>query len=154
MTIIIPTAPTPATTDQTADDAMSPPILASTPTSTTASLSAPASTYARGRPLHDRVVVRLLPILMAGEEQKTAGGLILVAPADGSMLDNPVREALVLAVGDGEVLFDGTLRQLSVTPGQRVLLHTNEVLPFKPILDPSELVEGLISERQILMVLT
>lgn len=98
--------------------------------------------------------MRLLPILMAGEEQKTAGGLILVAPADGSMLDNPVREALVLAVGDGEVLFDGTLRQLSVTPGQRVLLHTNEVLPFKPILDPSELVEGLISERQILMVLT
>ena len=63
------------------------------------------------RPLHDRVVVRRLE----GEE-KTKGGIIIPDTAK----EKPV-EGKVIAVGNGKVLEDGSLRKLEVKPGDRVL---------------------------------
>lgn len=105
-------------------------------------------------PLHDRVVVELLPVNFVGE-QKTSGGIIIpIQGADSSSnLMNPVREARVLEVGPGELLYDGSIRALNVVPGDLVLVHENEVLPLKPVVDPNEAVIGIINERQILAVL-
>jgi chaperonin GroES len=63
------------------------------------------------RPLQDRVAVRRVK-----EEEKTKGGLIIPDTAK----EKPV-EAIVLAVGNGKVLEDGTVRKLDVEPGNRVL---------------------------------
>jgi len=63
------------------------------------------------RPLQDRVIVRRVK-----EEEKTKGGLFIPDTAK----EKPV-EAIVLAVGNGKVLEDGTLRKLDVKEGDRVL---------------------------------
>ncbi|HEY4121044.1 MAG TPA: co-chaperone GroES [Byssovorax sp.] len=63
------------------------------------------------RPLHDRVAVRRVK-----EEEKTKGGLFIPDTAK----EKPV-EAVVLAVGNGKILEDGTVRKLDVKPGDRVL---------------------------------
>jgi len=63
------------------------------------------------RPLQDRVIVRRVK-----EEEKTKGGLYI----PDSAKEKPV-EAIVLAVGNGKVLEDGTLRKLDVKEGDRVL---------------------------------
>jgi chaperonin GroES len=63
------------------------------------------------RPLQDRVIVRRVK-----EEEKTKGGLYIPDTAK----EKPV-EAIVLAVGNGKVLEDGTLRKLDVKEGDRVL---------------------------------
>lgn len=63
------------------------------------------------RPLQDRVIVRRVK-----EEEKTKGGLFIPDTAK----EKPV-EATVLAVGNGKVLEDGTVRKLDVKAGDRVL---------------------------------
>jgi chaperonin GroES len=63
------------------------------------------------RPLRDRVVIRRM-----NEEEKTAGGIFIPDTAKEKPL-----EGEVVAVGNGKVLEDGTLRKLEVKVGDRVL---------------------------------
>lgn len=63
------------------------------------------------RPLHDRVIVKRV-----AEESKTAGGIIIPDTAK----EKP-SEGEVIAVGNGTVLQDGSLRALEVKVGDRVL---------------------------------
>jgi chaperonin GroES len=63
------------------------------------------------RPLQDRVIVRRVK-----EEEKTKGGLFIPDTAK----EKPV-EAIVLAVGNGKILKDGSVRKLDVKEGDRVL---------------------------------
>ena len=63
------------------------------------------------RPLHDRVLVKRLE----GEE-KTNGGLFIPDTAK----EKPI-EGTVVAVGNGKVAEDGTLRKLEVKANDRVL---------------------------------
>ena len=65
----------------------------------------------RIRPLLDRVIVKRVP-----EEQKTQGGIIIPDTAKEKPL-----EGVVVAVGNGKVLDDGTVRPLDVESGDRVL---------------------------------
>jgi chaperonin GroES len=63
------------------------------------------------RPLQDRVIVRRVK-----EEEKTKGGLYIPDTAK----EKPI-EATVVAVGNGKILEDGTVRKLDVKAGDRVL---------------------------------
>jgi len=63
------------------------------------------------RPLQDRVIVRRVK-----EEEKTKGGLYIPDTAK----EKPV-EGMVLAVGNGKILEDGSVRKLDVKTGDRVL---------------------------------
>ena len=63
------------------------------------------------RPLHDRVLVRRV-----GEEEKTAGGIIIPDTAQ----EKP-SEGKVVAVGSGVRADDGSIRKLDVKAGDRVL---------------------------------
>jgi chaperonin GroES len=63
------------------------------------------------RPLQDRVLLKRVQ-----EEQKTKGGIIIPDTAK----EKPV-EGEVVAVGNGKVLDDGTVRALGVKAGDRVL---------------------------------
>jgi chaperonin GroES len=65
----------------------------------------------RIRPLLDRVIIKRVP-----EEQKTQGGIIIPDTAREKPL-----EGVVVAVGKGKVLDDGTVRPLDVKSGDRVL---------------------------------
>jgi chaperonin GroES len=63
------------------------------------------------RPLQDRVIVRRVK-----EEEKTKGGLFIPDTAK----EKPI-EATVVAVGNGKILEDGTVRKLDVKAGDRIL---------------------------------
>ena len=63
------------------------------------------------KPLHDRVVVKRVK-----EEEKSKGGIII----PDSAKEKPI-EGQVVAVGNGKVLEDGTLRALEVKAGDRIL---------------------------------
>ncbi len=63
------------------------------------------------RPLHDRLLVRRVK-----EDEKTKGGIIIPDTAK----EKPI-EGEVVAVGNGKVLDDGSLRPLDVKMGDRVL---------------------------------
>ncbi len=63
------------------------------------------------RPLHDRVLVKRVQ-----EETKTAGGIII----PDSAKEKPV-EGIVVAVGPGKVLDNGTKVVPSVKAGNRIL---------------------------------
>lgn len=63
------------------------------------------------RPLHDRVIVR------HAEEDKTSPGGIVIPD---SAAEKPVRGE-VIAVGNGKVLEDGTVRKLDLEVGDQVL---------------------------------
>ena len=63
------------------------------------------------RPLHDRVLVRRV-----GEEEKTAGGIIIPDTAQ----EKP-SEGKVVAVGPGARKKDGTFAQMEVKVGDRIL---------------------------------
>lgn len=65
----------------------------------------------RVRPLHDRLLVKRVK-----EEEKTKGGIIIPDTAK----EKPI-EGEVVAVGNGKVLDDGTVRPLAVKAGERVL---------------------------------
>jgi len=63
------------------------------------------------RPLHDRVLVKRVK-----EEEKTKGGIIIPDTAK----EKPI-EGKVVAVGNGILQKDGTVRKLEVKKGNRVL---------------------------------
>ena len=63
------------------------------------------------KPLHDRVVVRRLP-----EEEVSAGGIVLPSSAQ----EKP-QQGEVVSIGTGKQLEDGTVREIGVTVGDRVL---------------------------------
>ena len=63
------------------------------------------------RPLHDRVIVKRLE-----EETTTPGGIVL----PGSAAEKP-SQGMVLAVGSGKQLDNGTVRTLEVKVGDKVL---------------------------------
>ena len=63
------------------------------------------------RPLHDRVIVKRLE-----EERKTASGIVI----PDSATEKP-DQGEIIAIGKGKVLEDGTVRQLDVKVGDRVL---------------------------------
>jgi len=63
------------------------------------------------RPLHDRLLVKRVEA-----EEKSKGGIII----PDSAKEKPI-EGMVIAVGNGKVLENGTSRKLEVKPGDRVL---------------------------------
>ena len=63
------------------------------------------------RPLHDRVIIKRIK-----EEEKTKGGIIIPDTAK----EKPI-EGEVIAIGNGKVQEDGTVRPLDVNVGDRVL---------------------------------
>ncbi|ASF44922.1 co-chaperone GroES [Methylovulum psychrotolerans] len=63
------------------------------------------------RPLHDRVIVKRVE-----EETKTASGIVL----PGSAAEKP-SQGVILAVGTGKPLDNGTVRALDVKVGDKVL---------------------------------
>ena len=63
------------------------------------------------RPLQDRVILKRVK-----EEEKSKGGIII----PDSAKEKPI-EGEVLAVGNGKVLEDGTVRKIDVKVGDRVL---------------------------------
>jgi chaperonin GroES len=63
------------------------------------------------RPLQDRVIVKRVK-----EEEKTKGGIII----PDSAKEKPI-EGEVVAVGNGKILEDGSVRKLDVKAGDRVL---------------------------------
>ena len=63
------------------------------------------------RPLHDRVLVQRVK-----EEEKTKGGIII----PDSAKEKPI-EGKVIAVGNGKLLEDGSVRKLEVKKGDRIL---------------------------------
>ena len=63
------------------------------------------------RPLYDRILVKRIE-----EQQKTAGGLFIPDTAK----EKPM-EAMVVAVGNGKIQDDGSLRKLEVKAGDKIL---------------------------------
>jgi chaperonin GroES len=63
------------------------------------------------RPLHDRVVVRRLE-----NERMSAGGIVIPDNAT----EKPM-QGVVVAVGEGKALDNGTIRKLEVKKGDKVL---------------------------------
>jgi chaperonin GroES len=63
------------------------------------------------RPLQDRIIVKRMK-----EEEKTKGGIIIPDTAK----EKPV-EGKVIAVGNGKVLENGTVRKLDVKAGDTIL---------------------------------
>ncbi len=63
------------------------------------------------RPLHDRVIVKRVD-----EETTTPGGILL----PGSAAEKP-SQGVILAVGNGKPLDNGTVRALEVKVGDKVL---------------------------------
>ena len=63
------------------------------------------------RPLHDRVIIK-----REDEERTTAGGIVI----PDSATEKPIRGEVV-AVGNGKILEDGTVRKLDLKKGDKVL---------------------------------
>jgi chaperonin GroES len=63
------------------------------------------------RPLHDRVIVKRIE-----QQRKTASGIVI----PDSAAEKP-EQGEVIAVGDGKVLQDGSVRALSLKVGDQVL---------------------------------
>lgn len=63
------------------------------------------------QPLHDRVVIKRME-----EERMSAGGIVIPDTA----AEKPIRGEVV-AVGEGKILDNGTLRALKVKTGDKVL---------------------------------
>jgi chaperonin GroES len=63
------------------------------------------------RPLHDRLLIRRVQA-----EEKSKGGIIIPDTAK----EKPI-EGTVIAVGNGKILEDGSVRKLEVKAGDKVL---------------------------------
>jgi len=63
------------------------------------------------RPLYDRILVKRIE-----EEEKTAGGLYIPDTAK----EKP-QQAIVVAVGNGKLQEDGSLRKLEIKAGDKIL---------------------------------
>ena len=64
------------------------------------------------RPLHDRILAKRL-----AEEDKTSGGVFIPDSAKQKSL-----EALVISVGSGKRLANGSIQPLSIKAGDKVLI--------------------------------
>ena len=73
------------------------------------------------QPLGDRVVVE-----RAESEERTAGGIVLPDSAQ----DKPAR-GVVVSVGPGRILDDGSRSEIQVKPGERVLFSSYAGEAFK-----------------------
>lgn len=73
------------------------------------------------QPLGDRVVVE-----REGSEEKTAGGILL----PDSAKDKPAR-GVIVSVGEGRLLDDGSRGALQVKPGDRVIFSSYAGETFK-----------------------
>ena len=73
------------------------------------------------RPLHDRVVVRRVE-----DERRSPGGIVIPDTA----AEKPM-QGEVLAVGNGKILDDGTVRPLDVKVGDKVLFGKYAGTDFK-----------------------
>jgi chaperonin GroES len=62
------------------------------------------------RPLHDRVLVR-----RAEAEEKSAGGIVLPGAKEKPEMGE------ILAVGNGKILEDGSVRKLDVKKGDKIV---------------------------------
>jgi len=91
------------------------------------------------RPLQDRVILKRLK-----EEEKTKGGIIIPDTAK----EKPI-EGEVVAVGNGKLLDDGTVKALDVKVGDRVLFGKYSGTEVK--LDGEERL--IVREEDILAVL-
>lgn len=117
----------------------------------------------RYAPIYDRLLVSVDPEIRAEAttseggidlmpgEKLTGGGIILTThpTTQGQAAASDLREATVLAVGGGEVLYDGSYRDLPFFVGDRVLLHLNEVLPIVMSADPTDPIIGFINDRHV-----
>lgn len=63
------------------------------------------------KPLHDRVVIERLEA-----EEKTSSGIVL----PGNAAEKPDM-GIVISVGDGKILENGTKTQMNVKPGDKVI---------------------------------
>ena len=63
------------------------------------------------RPLHDRVIIKRME-----EERLSAGGIVI----PDSATEKPIKGE-VIAVGQGKILEDGTVRPIGVKVGEKVL---------------------------------
>ncbi len=73
------------------------------------------------RPLHDRVVVRRVE-----DERRSPGGIVIPDTA----AEKPM-QGEVLAVGNGKILDDGSVRRLDVKVGDKVLFGKYAGTDFK-----------------------
>ncbi len=74
---------------------------------------AKAASAVRVRPLYDRVVVRRIE----SDDEEVSGGIIIPDTAKEKPL-----EAMVVAVGEGKRLDDGSHAAMAVKPGDTVLI--------------------------------
>ncbi|WP_343128210.1 co-chaperone GroES [Buchnera aphidicola (Takecallis taiwana)] len=65
------------------------------------------------RPLHDRVIIKKKEV-----ELKSAGGIVLTGTAAGKST-----QGTVIAVGNGRVLENGTIKKLDVKKGDIVIFN-------------------------------
>jgi len=91
------------------------------------------------RPLHDRILAKRLE-----SDTKTAGGLFIPDTAKEKPL-----EAKVVAVGNGKILRDGSLKPLDVKPGDKILIGKYSGSEVK--IDGDE--HLIISEDEVLAIL-
>lgn len=96
--------------------------------------------YMTIRPLHDRVIIK-----RAEEETKSAGGIVLT----GSAIDKSTR-GVVIAVGVGRTLDNGTVKPMSVKVGDKVVFNEGYGTK-KEKLDGEEVL--IMSEQDILAVI-
>ncbi|MGD6858391.1 MAG: co-chaperone GroES [Enterobacteriaceae bacterium] len=92
------------------------------------------------RPLHDRVVVKR----EEEEESKSPGGIVLTGSAAGKS-----NRGKVLAVGNGRVLENGSLKKLDVKVGDIVIFNDGYGVKSEKINDKEVLI---MSESDILAV--
>jgi chaperonin GroES len=64
------------------------------------------------RPLHDRVIVKRLE-----EERTTASGIVITESASAEKPD----QGTIVAIGNGKILEDGSVKPLDVKVGDKVL---------------------------------
>jgi chaperonin GroES len=105
--------------------------------STTPTLDTP--TTRKLRPLGDRVVIK-----PSGREEMTRSGIVIPDTAK----EKP-QEGLIIAVGPGRTLDDGTRSQLSLSDGDTVLYAKYAGTEFK--IDGDELL--IVSEKDVLAVI-
>jgi chaperonin GroES len=91
------------------------------------------------RPLHDRVIVKRLE-----EERTSAGGIIIPDTAT----EKPI-QGKVVAVGKGKILEDGSVRQLDLKVGDKILFGKYSLTEVK--VDGEELL--VMREEDVMAVI-
>ena len=91
------------------------------------------------RPLHDRVIIK-----REEEERTSAGGIVI----PDSATEKPIR-GKVVAVGNGKILDDGSVRKVDVKKGDHVLFGKYSGTEIK--MDGDELI--VMREEDIMAVI-